>query len=91
MFAVSPTLDLAWIPRRPRRAAQLELAGWRFLPLTRELDAADKDLLGAATGLSAISPGYAEYASREWWVAYLKAYLRHGDPVRAASEAPSLR
>lgn len=60
MFSVSPTLEIAWIPRRPRNAVQLELRGWQFLPLRREWDAGERDQLGTATGLNAISSDYVE-------------------------------
>lgn len=87
MFSLSPTLDIGWVPRRPRNASRLELEGWRFLPLSREWDAVEKEELLAATGLCAFSPSYGEYMPHRWWVSFLRAYLACHDPVVAAREA----
>lgn len=87
MFALSPALDISWVPRRPRNASQLEVEGWRFLTLRRDWDAAEKEDLLAATGLSAISCSYAEHLPRGWWVAFLRGYLASRDPVQAAARA----
>lgn len=87
MFSLSPTLDIGRIPRRPHNASQLELEGWRFLPLRREWDPAEKDDLLAATGLGTISNSHVKYSSRRWWVAFLDGFLIHREPIRAAVDA----
>jgi len=86
VFAISPVVEVAWIARRPRRAGQLELEGWRFLPLRRRWDAVDRQLLSMATGLSAYSETVGEEASQAWWIAYLHAWVSHKDPILALKD-----
>jgi hypothetical protein len=91
MFSISPLLEIQWRLRRPRNAETLERQGWTFLPLNREWDAIEQDLIMVATELNAVSPSHGMGAPQRWWVAYLAAYCKFRDPIRSAMEVEHLR
>lgn len=91
MFVIAPGLEIQWQCRRPRNAERLVGEGWTFLPLNREWDAIERDLIIAATGLGAISPEYGCLAPHRWWVAFLKAFLECRDPIRSARKVEHLK
>jgi hypothetical protein len=86
VYAISPSDEITSISRLPRDASQLEAEGWLFLFQTGWWDSADLERLSEATGLSAISPTYAQLAPQRWWKAYARSYLLHRDAVTAIAD-----